>query len=85
MSCTGLLGPGQHSALTPGDNIQPMPIGCGPTKDKLHHNHQMPNKVIGGGGVGVYGGVAVNHLRGDDGSSGYGSPDSETFETPANQ
>lgn len=33
----------------------------------------------GGGGGGIIGG---GHLRGDDGSSGYGSPDSETFEAP---
>lgn len=83
MTSTGLLGPGRHPALSPGANNvhHSLLIGFGTQKDKIQHNHQMPSIGAMGGGHGAAG----NQLRGDDGSSGYGSPDSETFEVPANQ
>lgn len=82
VNSTGLLGHGRHPALSPGANNHHIQIGCGSNKDKIQHSHQMPsNNALGAGAHGAAG----NHMRGDDGSSGYGSPDSETFEVPANQ
>lgn len=99
MNCTGHLGAAdRHSAaVSPCANgQQPFQIGCGAARigggnsaasDKMQHSHHMPSNLMGA--APHHGGahMAGNHhlLRGDDGSSGYGSPDSETFEAPAHQ
>lgn len=75
MNCAGLLGGAGGRSGVHGTNSK---------MATMQHHHHVPSNVVGGGAAAAVLGVG-HHLRGDDGSSGYGSPDSETFETPANQ
>lgn len=69
MSCGGAIGGGRIPTIA-----SSMAAGCRPPAHCL--NEKMPLQPPSN--------MNPQH-RGDDGSSGYGSPDSETFETPQAQ